>query len=146
MLQISWLWKSGGSPRLIIKVPVSSSNHKIRSNTVWFGCLHYFHDVFSRVFLDCLSVGFVISLDYIEVWNSYIEFGWFSKKLDLFILSKITLLARLVKSSQLLEEINASLLTFSQADCIVASAHALICAVGTYVPKPARRQGLQAFS
>ena len=25
---------TGGSPRLIIKVPVSSSNHKIRSNTV----------------------------------------------------------------------------------------------------------------
>ena len=35
-------YRSGGSPRLIIKVPVSSSNHKIRSNTVWFGCLHEF--------------------------------------------------------------------------------------------------------
>ena len=75
--QILSVYISGGSPRLIIKVPVSSSNHKIRSNTVWFGCLHYFHDVFSRVFLDCLSVGFVISLDYIEVWNSYIKMGFF---------------------------------------------------------------------
>ena len=28
------LLTTGGSPRLIIKVPVSSSNHKIRSNTV----------------------------------------------------------------------------------------------------------------
>ena len=34
----------GGSPRLIIKVPVSSSHHKIRSNSVWFGCLHKFHN------------------------------------------------------------------------------------------------------
>ena len=45
-----------------------------------------------------------------------LNLGGFLKKLGLFILSKITLLARLGKSSQLLEEINASLLTVSQEE------------------------------